>query len=158
MLTALQFYRTICKHLKRLKGRDRNFFMHEEKERWRQNRGYQPQYMREVQYKGRTLAVQVFCDPVTGKGNVYVQVLSGPGAASTNTQHVTLTNRNVRASLYFVRPSLMRCRSRLIKAPSRIRGYPRLAPGTTNQYIVGAMNTSLLKRVFEVAIAKYDCM
>jgi hypothetical protein len=157
MLTALQFYQSICEHLKKHSRIARGFHMHEPKERWRQNRPYHPQRGREVTYRGRTLAVQVFCDPKTGKGNLYVQVLSRPRGKSTNTQHVTLTNRNIAEDCYFVQPSLARCRGRRFnKQPRKIGKFPALKVGSRNHYLVGPMGNKLLARVFEVAFAKYQ--
>jgi hypothetical protein len=159
MLSAIQFYFSTCRHLRRYRSRARNLFMHEEKERRIQNRLYSPQTTREVTYKGQTLAVQVFCDRTTLKGNLYVQVLSGPGGTSTNTQHATLTNKNVVGDNYFVRPSHRRCANHRLKRPPRKVGrYPVRVSATKNWYIVGPMSGQLLARVFEVAIAKRDSM
>jgi hypothetical protein len=157
MLSAQKFYTAICKYLTQHSSVPRHFFMHEEKERRMQNRLYRPQTMCELTYRGRTLAVQLFCDAATGKGNLYVQVLSGPGGCSTNTQHVTLTNRNVIGELYFVRPSFRRCANHRLKHPPRKLGmYPACVAGSKNLHVVGPMSKQLLARVFELAIAKRD--
>ncbi len=160
MLSARRFYSTICRLVAKHKSRVGSYFMHEEKDRSKQNTLYWPQTMREVTYRRRTLAVQVFCDFQTGKGNLYVQVLAGPGGKSTNTQHATLTNRNIDGDDdYFIRPSLVRCQNgRLKRPPRKLGNYPHLAVGSKNRYIVGRMGNKILARLFEVAIAKYDSM
>jgi len=159
MISARQFYENVRSHLRLHGGRPRHLFMHEEKERRLQNRFYSPQTMREVPYKGRAIAVQVFCDAATGKASLYVQVLSRSGGTSTNTQHVTLTNKNMNEGGFFVRPSLKRCASGRLRRPPRMVGaFPFPVVGTKNQYAVGPMGRQLLSRVFEVAIVKYDSL
>jgi hypothetical protein len=133
--------------------------MHARKERALQTSQYSPLKTFEVDYRDRTFAIQVFYDPAIQLGNLYVQVLARPGASSTNTQHVTLTHKNIDLGLYFVRPSLVRCMNGTLQVqPKAIGLFPYLRVGTKNTFIVGPNDDRLLERVLEVALAKYNSM
>jgi hypothetical protein len=156
MLSDAQFFKEIITCVKLHNPRRRHLFMHAEKERAHQTSRYSPLETFEIDYKRWTLAVQVFCDPSIQLGNLYVQVIDKRLARSTNTQHVTLTQKNVIAENYFVRPSLVRCKNGMFRfQPKKIGRFPYLLSGKKNVFIVGPMNDLLLSRIFEVAVAKY---
>lgn len=133
-------------------------FMHDEKKRRRQHRDYQPFLPLTIAYRKRSIALEVFCDPKgDGKAKVFCRVLPHKSASSTNTQHVTLTNRNASADgIYFVRPRLDKCGG-FLKVPVRKIGkYPVRDAKRNRTFHVGPLGARLLPRIFEVAIAKYD--
>jgi hypothetical protein len=159
MLSSRTFYERIkCLALKMPGAIRASHFMHDEKKRRRQHRDYRPYLPLTIPYRNRFIAIEVFCDPRgDGKGKLFCRVLQHKNASSTNTQQVTLTNRNVsKGGIYFVRPRLDKCGGSLKVQVHKLGKYPAGDTKTNRKFHVGPLGARLLPRVFEVAIAKYD--
>ena len=159
MLSSLVFFRKLKRLAKSMPSNiGPTHFMHDEKKRRRQHRDYQPYFSTTVEYRGRWIACEILCDPKgDGKGKFFCRVLPNKSASSTNTQHVTLTNKNVSTDgIYHVTPRLDKCGGLMRKVARKINGYPVKDPIKHRKFHVGPLGHQLLARVFEVAIAKYD--
>ena len=159
MLSPIQFFKRIerlAKVMNPSSGTDH--CMHDEKKRRRQHRDYAPYFPATVRYRNRWIAIEILCDPKGDrKGKLFCRVLRSKTASSTNTQHVTLTNENVSSGgVYYVTPRLDKCGGRLRTMPRKIGRYPERDPVIHRRFYVGPLDSRLLARVFEVAIAKYD--